>query len=344
MTEAIVEQPPYEPKDYPPFAVTVDIALMTVVDRELRVLLIQRGEHPYLGEWALPGGFVRPDEDLGQAAARELLEETNIRRGQAHMEQLGAYGEPGRDPRMRVVTVAYWAVAPQLREAPPPDAPEEISEFVFEMSTTALLAEAPEQTTAELQDPPPPYLLEHGAPPDVKRRSSFDPAAARRIRAARESALVGRRREGQKPLKPRGGTDAAYAEMVGLAEIQSGRLTLAFDHLQIVEDAVDTLRARLETTTLAHRFCPPEFTIRQLQEVYEAVWGAKLDAGNFYRDILQRKGFLAPAEGRTPSGKRGGRPARLWKAGESPTLDRPYYRSPGRSRPKGQSEGGEERP
>lgn len=342
MTETITEQPRYEPRDYPPFAVTVDIALMTVVDRELRVLLIQRGEHPYLGEWALPGGFVRPDEDLGQAAARELLEETNIHRGQAHIEQLGAYGEPGRDPRMRVVTVAYWAVAPQLREAPqPPPAPEEESGFAFEMSEAALLA-APPAPAAELRAPPS-YRLEHDAPSSAGRSSRFDPAAARRIPAARESALLLRRQD-QGPLEPRRGGDAAHAEMVRLAEIQSGRLTLAFDHLQIVEDAVDTLRARLETTTLAHRFCPPEFTIRQLQEVYEAVWGARLDAGNFYRDILQRKGFLAPAEGRTPSGKRGGRPARLWKAGESPTLDRPYYRSPGRIRPKERGEGGEERP
>lgn len=321
MTETTTEQPRYEPRDYPPFAVTVDIALMTVVDRELRVLLIQRGEPPYLGEWALPGGFVLPCEDLGQAAARELREETDIRRSQTHMEQLGAYGEPGRDPRMRVVTVAYWAVAPQLREAPqPPAAPEEISEFAFEMGETALLATAPEPT-AELRTP-----------------------LSYRIRDTQKSALRKGRREGQKPLEPRGGTDAAHAEMVRLAEIQSGRLTLAFDHRRIVEDAVDTLRARLETTTLAHQFCPPEFTIRQLQEVYEAVWGARLDAGNFYRDILQRKGFLAPAEGRTPSGKRGGRPARLWKAGESPTLDRPYYRSPGRSRPKERGKGGKERP
>ena len=343
MTENTTEQPRYEPSDYPPFAVTVDIALMTVVDRELRVLLIQRGEPPYLGEWALPGGFVLPHEDLGQAAARELREETDIRRSQTHMEQLGAYGEPGRDPRMRVVTVAYWAVAPQLREAPqPPAAMSERSEFAFEMGEAALAAQAPEPA-AKLRAPLS-YMLEQDAPPSVEMRMRDDPTADRRIGAARESALHQGRRQDQRPLEPRGGTDAAHAEMVRLAEIQSGRLTLAFDHRRIVEDAVDTLRARLETTTLAHRFCPPEFTIRQLQEVYEAVWGARLDAGNFYRDILQRKGFLAPAEGRTPSGKRGGRPARLWKAGESPTLDRPYYRSPGRRRPKERGKGGEEQP
>lgn len=343
MTETITEPPRYEPRDYPPFAVTVDIALMTVVDRELRILLIQRGEPPYLGEWALPGGFVLPDEGLDQAAARELREETDIHRGQTHMEQLGAYGEPGRDPRMRVVTVAYWAVAPQLREAPQPPAPPEKSpSFAFEMSDTALLAEAP-APDVELRAPPLSYMLRHDAPSGVRRRRRIDPADDRRI-LARKSPLVERRRAGRGPLEPRAGTDAAYAEMVPLAEIQSGRLTLAFDHRWIVEDAVDTLRARLETTTLAHRFCPPEFTIRQLQEVYEAVWGARLDAGNFYRDILQRKGFLRPAEGRTPSGKRGGRPARLWKAGESADLDRPYYRSPGRRRPKERGGGGEERP
>ena len=341
MTETITEPPLYEPRDYPPFAVTVDIALMTVVDRELRLLLIQRGQDPFKGSWALPGGFVLPDEDLDQAAARELREETDIHRGQSHMEQLGAYGEPGRDPRMRVVTVAYWAVAPQLREAPqPPASPEDEPEFAFEMSDTALLDEPP-APTAKLLAPSLSYMLRHDAPSSVRRRGRIGPEADRGI-LARKSAKA--RREDRRTLEPRGGTDAAHAEMVRLAEIQSGRLTLAFDHRRIVEDAVDTLRARLETTTLAHRFCPPEFTIRQLQEVYEAVWGARLDAGNFYRDMLQRKGFLRPAEGRTPSGKRGGRPARLWKAGESADLDRPYYRSPGRSRPKEQSEGGEERP
>ena len=100
----------YDPSAYPPFAVTVDIAIFTIRGDALHVLLIQRGGEPYLGAWALPGGFVRPDEDLDQAAARELAEETGLRAGSWHLEQLGSYGAPDRDPRMRVVTVAYWAI------------------------------------------------------------------------------------------------------------------------------------------------------------------------------------------------------------------------------------------
>ena len=104
----------YDPHRYPPFAVTVDVALFTIRDDALHVLLIGRGEEPFKGSLALPGGFVKPDEDLDQAAARELAEETGLRDGSWHLEQLGSYGAPERDPRMRVVTVAYWAICADL--------------------------------------------------------------------------------------------------------------------------------------------------------------------------------------------------------------------------------------
>jgi 8-oxo-dGTP diphosphatase len=97
-------------------AVTVDLVVLTVRDGDLAVLLIRRGEPPYRGRLALPGGFVRPDETLAQAAARELAEETALSLGVVHLEQLGSYGDPGRDPRMRVVTVAYLTLAPGLPE------------------------------------------------------------------------------------------------------------------------------------------------------------------------------------------------------------------------------------
>ena len=104
----------YDPSDFPPVAVTVDLVVLTIRDDALEVLLVTRGEDPFAGMLALPGGFVRADESLSEAAARELAEETCLTVGAAHLEQLGSYGDPGRDPRMRVVTVAYLALAPEM--------------------------------------------------------------------------------------------------------------------------------------------------------------------------------------------------------------------------------------
>lgn len=232
----------YDPSAFPPFAVTVDIVLMTVVERQLKVLLIQRGEWPYKGDWALPGGFVRLDEDLGEAAVRELAEETGVSAERSRLLQLGAYGHPDRDPRnreprsrelrSRVVTVAYGAVVARLAEV------------------------------------------------------------------------------------PRGGSDAAHAELVPVAEVQSDRLRLAFDHRRIVDDAVARLRAELDTSDVATGFCPPEFTIRDLREIYEAILQTELDSGNFQRMVTQREGYLTPTERRVVPSERGGRPAALWRAGE----------------------------
>lgn len=106
--------PPYDPSDYPAAAVTVDLVALTIRDDALCALAVRRGEEPYVGRWALPGGFVRADEDLDAAASRELVEETGVPAGRLHLEQLGTYGAPRRDPRMRVITVAYLGLAPDL--------------------------------------------------------------------------------------------------------------------------------------------------------------------------------------------------------------------------------------
>lgn len=94
--------------EYPRPSVTVDAVVFGYEDSELRVLLIERGEEPFRGAWALPGGFIGVDEDLGDAAKRELEEETGIQ--PLVLEQLGAFGTPGRDPRGHTVTVAFVAL------------------------------------------------------------------------------------------------------------------------------------------------------------------------------------------------------------------------------------------
>ena len=105
--------------DYPIFYVTVDIVVLTLIDDELRALVIKRGQAPHKGRWALPGGFVGPKEDIKAAAVRELREETGVSTGSVVLEQLRTYGTPRRDPRGRVVSVAWLAVLP---DAPMPRA------------------------------------------------------------------------------------------------------------------------------------------------------------------------------------------------------------------------------
>ncbi len=121
--ERFLEQ--YRPGAFPRPSVTVDLAVFTVIDRLLHVLLVRRNEHPFKSRWALPGGFVRVSddrknqgEDLDAAAHRELLEETGLSHtasASVFLEQVRTFGKPGRDPRMRVISVAYYAlVRPSL--------------------------------------------------------------------------------------------------------------------------------------------------------------------------------------------------------------------------------------
>jgi 8-oxo-dGTP diphosphatase len=99
----------YDPSQFPAFAVTVDVVILTMSEGKLRVLLVRRGEAPFEGMWAIPGGFKRPTETLDEAARRELSEETGVDVASL-LTQFGAYGDPERDPRMNVVTVGYLAV------------------------------------------------------------------------------------------------------------------------------------------------------------------------------------------------------------------------------------------
>ncbi|KAA6216913.1 NUDIX hydrolase [Streptomyces filamentosus] len=235
----------YDPRAFEPFAVTVDLAVLTVRAGRLHVLLVQRGQEPYAGAWALPGGFVLPRESAGTAARRELAEETGLPDAVVaglHLEQLRTYTEPDRDPRMRVVSVAYTALVPDLPE-------------------------------------------------------------------------------------PRGGGDAAEARWLPYDEVPP----LAFDHDVILADARRRVGAKLEYTCLATAFCPPEFTLGELREVYETVWGVPLDRPNFRRKVLTTPGFVEPVEGppRLTGGR--GKPAALYRAGGATALHPPLLRPEGRS-------------
>jgi 8-oxo-dGTP diphosphatase len=173
------------------------------------------------------------------AAHRELKEEANLDAAHLHLEQLGAYGAPDRDPRGRVISVAYLAIAPGLPE-------------------------------------------------------------------------------------PIAGTDAARATWTPVPDILDGQIPLAFDHHEIFGDGLERARSKLERSALATAFCRETFTINELHQVYEAVWGLRLDLRNFYRKVQAATGFIVPAGTQRRAGK--GRPARLFKAGDRTTIHPPLVR------------------
>jgi 8-oxo-dGTP diphosphatase len=216
---------------------TVDLAILTVRENLLHALIIERANEPYRGQAALPGGFLRAGEDLREAAERELAEETGLDGRALHLEQLATYGAPDRDPRGRVVSVAYLAIAPNL------------------------------------------------------------------------------------PI-PTAGSDARSARW---ARVDLVRGTLAFDHAQILDDAVERARTRLEFTTLAAAFCGQTFTIGDLRNVYEVVWNMPLDPRNFNRKVANTEGFVqATGAKRIPET---GRPATLYRRGPALVLSPPLLRN-----------------
>jgi len=230
----------YDPSQFPAFAVTVDVVILTMSERTLQVLLVRRGEGPFEGMWAIPGGFKRPTETLDEAARRELVEETGVE-VPTHPTQFGAYGDPGRDPRMNVVTVAYLAVV-------------------------------------------------------------------------RDVGAVA------------GGTDASEAALMPVSAVLNEDLDLAFDHLQIVRDAVERIRVELEVSGIATAFVGTTFTMAELRAVYEAIWGVQLDAANFRRSIVAEDGWVIPTGHRTQPGPAGGRPAELFRAGRAWSHGGPIHR------------------
>ena len=205
---------------HPHPAVTTDIVIFTIRDSQLKLLLIKRGGEPYQGRWALPGGFVNLDEDLETAARRELEEETGV--SAVYLEQLYTFGKPDRDPRERVITVAYYALIP--------------SDQV-------------------------------------------------RLQAA---------------------TDAEAVGWFSFEELPP----LAFDHDEIVAMAHQRLVAKLDYSTIAFQFLPREFTLSELQDVYEIIRREPVDKRNFRKQVLAL-GKLAETQRMKRDGAH--RPARLYR-------------------------------
>lgn len=213
--------------------VTVDLVILTIREGTLHVLLVERGNQPYRGRLALPGGFLHRDETLDDAAQRELAEETGVDGCRLHLEQLRSYSDPDRDPRGRVVTVSYLAVAPSL---PTPVA----------------------------------------------------------------------------------GTDARGAWWEPVAEVISSPSSLAFDHNRILNDGIERARSKLEQTTLATMFCAEPFTMGELRQVYEVVWGVPVDPRNFSRKVTRTGGFVVPTGAKRSLDT--GRPAALYRRGPATIL------------------------
>jgi len=232
----------YDPSQFPAFAVTVDVVVLTMSEGLLHVLLVCRGEKPFEGMWAIPGGFKRPTETLDEAAKRELREETGVGVDAAiPLTQFGSYGDPDRDPRMNVVTVGYLAV---LRDVG-----------------------------------------------DIA-----------------------------------GGSDAAAAALIPVSSVLNGKVELAFDHLQIIRDAVERVGVELDVKGIAPAFVGETFTLAELRAVYEAIWGVQLDAANFRRSVVQEDGWVIPTGRRAQPGPSGGRPAELYRAGRAWSHGGPIHR------------------
>ena len=230
---------PIEPfSDYPKPAVAIDLALVTVTKAVLKVLVMQRDDATSVGgNWALPGGFVHIDESLEDTVSRVLSEKANT--ANAYLEQLGTFGALHRDPRGRVISVAYFALTPA------------------DQLETALSGKK------ELQ------LAEIDVPWDGETGGSVD-----------------------------------------VIDDAGRSLDLAFDHADILGQVVKRLRGKLDYTAVGFELLAEKFTLREAQEIHEAILGRPLTKPAFRRKLLDR-GLIRPTgEREAPSAFR---PAELYE-------------------------------
>ncbi|TVX92950.1 NUDIX hydrolase [Paenibacillus agilis] len=250
----------YRAGDYERPSVATDMAIFTVTDseesnyrklpkKELQILLIQRGGHPYLGNWALPGGFVRPTETTEQAALRELKEETNV--DNVYLEQLYTFSDPGRDPRTWVMSCSYMALIDSSKvQVKAGDDADKASWFSVNYR---LLKEQKE-------------LLEDGF---IKTKQY-------------ELKLIGHDVTLTSVVEcTMTSTEATSAMKYSIISNEG----LAFDHAKIISYAIERLRGKVEYTDIALHLMPKLFTLTNLQQVYEVILDKQLLKAAFRRKV-----------------------------------------------------------
>lgn len=246
----------YDVGKYERPSVTVDTAIFTITsddevntrnlsNRELQVLLIKRGGYPYLGQWALPGGFVNPKEDVDHAAVRELKEETNL--DCSYMEQLYTWGEVNRDPRTRVISISYLALLDSTKFNI--QAGDDASDAKwYSVKDTVLKKEKTLTKDGFIQQK------------WVRLELISDEETL--------SAII-------KIIKIVKGTTIEYRREV---VEQTG---IAFDHARIIQYSIERLRNKVDYTDIAFGLMPQRFTLSELQKVYEVILGKNLYKAQF---------------------------------------------------------------
>lgn len=248
----------YRPGNYERPSVTVDMLIFTIdtvtpknskcsADKVLELLLIKRNNHPYIFQWALPGGFVNMDESLEDAAARELKEETGI--DNVYMEQLYTMGSVNRDPRMRVISTAYMALAP--KESLNAVAGDDADEACWFTVRKELIEESSEGRTWSI-------TLEN------------EPQAALIKYLVKETYRL---------------NGVVKVSDTNIELMPDSKDKIAFDHIEIINLALERMGNKVEYTPIAFNLLPEEFTLSELQKVYETLLGKPLYKANFRKKI-----------------------------------------------------------
>lgn len=225
----------YNPAKYERPSVTVDMLIFTIIDNTLKLLMIKRADHPSIGQWALPGGFVNMDENLDIAAARELNEETGL--DNIYMEQIYTWGDVNRDPRTRIITVAYMALVDSSKcNVKAGDDAADAKWFDVECDLTKK-----EKTTIEagfIVDNYHKLNLNSGneqLSALVKVSHSFENRTIKTVRTIIEKQQI------------------------------------ASDHAKIIEHAIEILKDKVKHTSAIFNLLPEAFTMSQLKLAYQSI-------------------------------------------------------------------------